>query len=127
MKKTAALLLLSVAFLAACPGPDASSDTASGQLLFEAAGRLENDNINEASGLARSQREPGVLWTMNDSGKPLLYAIGKDGGERILRCIGGPSCVAKNRYGIVEELPLSWAAFIQALSNNQSQGVQSNG
>lgn len=56
------------------------------------------------------------------------HAIGKDGGERILRCVGGPSCIAKNRYGIVEELPLSWAAFVQALSNNQpNEGAVTNG
>lgn len=55
------------------------------------------------------------------------FAIGKDGGERVLRCIGGPSCVAKNRYGITQELPLSWAAFIQAMSNNQPQGANPNG
>lgn len=55
------------------------------------------------------------------------HAIGSAGGERILRCVGGPSCVAKNRYGITEELPLSWAAFIQALTNNQPQGAESNG
>jgi hypothetical protein len=46
------------------------------------------------------------------------HAIGKGGGERILRCVGGPSCVAKNRYGITDELPLSWAAFMNALSSN---------
>ena len=45
--------------------------------------------------------------------RTIAHAIGKDGGERILRCVGGPSCVAKNRYGITEELPLSWAAFMQ--------------
>ncbi len=50
--------------------------------------------------------------------RTIAHAIGKDGGERILRCVGGPSCVAKNRYGIVEELPLSWAAFMAALTNN---------
>jgi hypothetical protein len=55
------------------------------------------------------------------------HAIGAGGGERILRCVGGPSCVAKNRYGITEELPLSWPAFIEALSNHQPQGTQSNG
>ena len=38
-----------------------------------------------------------------------------------------PSCVAKNRYGITEELPLSWAAFIQAMSNNQQQGANTDG
>jgi hypothetical protein len=57
--------------------------------------------------------------------RTIAHAIGKGGGERILRCVGGPSCVAKNRYGIVEELPLSWAAFVQAIS--QSQGTHSNG
>jgi hypothetical protein len=57
--------------------------------------------------------------------RTIAHAIGKGGGERILRCVGGPSCVAKNRYGIVDELPLSWAAFVQAIT--QSQGTQTNG
>jgi len=34
----------------------------------EVTGRLENPAIREASGLARSQREPGVLWVINDGG-----------------------------------------------------------
>ena len=59
--------------------------------------------------------------------RTVANAIGKDGGERILRCVGGPSCIAKNRYGIVEELPLSWAAFVTALSQNQTQGVAQHG
>jgi hypothetical protein len=58
--------------------------------------------------------------------RTIAAAIGKDGGERILRCVGGPSCIAKNRYGIAEELPLSWAAFMAALSN-QPQGANPNG
>jgi len=58
--------------------------------------------------------------------RTIANAIGKDGGERILRCVGGPSCIAKNRFGIAEELPLSWAAFMAALSNTQLKG-QSNG
>jgi AAA domain len=49
--------------------------------------------------------------------RTIAHALGKDGGERILRCVGGPSCVAKNRYAITEELPLEWAAFIQAMSD----------
>jgi len=48
--------------------------------------------------------------------RTIAHAIGKDGGDRILRTVGGPSCVAKNRYCLTEELPLSWAAFISALS-----------
>ncbi|MEX0718360.1 MAG: ATP-binding protein [Planctomycetaceae bacterium] len=51
----------------------------------------------------------------------LAFALGKDGGERVIRTIGGPSCVAKNRFGIVEELPLSWAAFVDALSQSETQ------
>jgi len=37
---------------------------------------------------------------------------GKDGGERILRCIGGPSCIAKNRYNLPAELPLDWPTLM---------------
>ncbi len=48
-------------------------------LVFEVAGNLENPKIVEASGLARSQREPGVLWTMNDSGKAILHALDLSG------------------------------------------------
>jgi hypothetical protein len=59
--------------------------------------------------------------------RTIAHAIGRDGGDRILRCVGGPSCVAKNRYGIIEELPLSWPAFITALSNQQNQGEPTNG
>lgn len=55
------------------------------------------------------------------------HAVGGAGGERILRCVGGPGCLAKNRYGITDELPLRWEAFMQALSSNQSQESKSNG
>ncbi len=51
--------------------------------------------------------------------RTLAHAIGKDGGDRVMRAYGCPTCVAKNRYGIAEELPLSWSAFMTALSNNQ--------
>jgi hypothetical protein len=58
--------------------------------------------------------------------RTIAHAIGAAGGERILRCVGGPSCIAKNRFGIAEDLPLSWAAFMAALSASQKEGV-SNG
>ncbi len=48
-------------------------------MQFEVAGRLENPKIDEASGLARSQREDGVLWTINDGGKPRLHVIDTSG------------------------------------------------
>ncbi|GIW80425.1 MAG: hypothetical protein KatS3mg105_2232 [Gemmatales bacterium] len=50
--------------------------------------------------------------------RTIAQPIGSGGGERLLRCVGGPGCVAKNRYGIAEELPLSWQAFVNALSHH---------
>ncbi len=59
--------------------------------------------------------------------RTIAHAIGAGGGERILRCVGGPTAVAKNRFGITEDLPLSWAAFMQAMSNHQTEGATANG
>jgi hypothetical protein len=59
--------------------------------------------------------------------RTIANPIGRDGGERILRCVGGPSCIAKNRFNIAEELPLSWAAFMAALSNHHSEGAKQHG
>ena len=66
--------ILPLLLLAGC-----SSAEQPATLHFEVAGRLEDKRIVEASGLARSQRKPGLLWTMNDSGKPLLYALDTQG------------------------------------------------
>ena len=43
-------------------------------------GRPLPAGVHEASGVAVSRRHDGVLWTHNDSGDPLLYAVGSDGG-----------------------------------------------
>lgn len=48
--------------------------------------------------------------------RTIAAGLGKDGGERILRTVGSPACVAKNRFGLPAELPLSWPALMQALS-----------
>ena len=58
--------------------------------------------------------------------RTIAHALGAGGGERILRCVGGPSCVAKNRYSITEELPLEWAAFVEAMSP-KPQGTKQDG
>jgi hypothetical protein len=50
--------------------------------------------------------------------RTIASGLGKDGGERILRCVGSPACVAKNRYGLPAELPLSWPALMQAMDTN---------
>ncbi len=61
--------------------------------------------------------------------RTIAVGIGKDGGERILRTVGGPSCVAKNRYGLPAELPLSWPALLAALvgKDMEQKGAESNG
>ena len=53
--------------------------------------------------------------------RTIAVGVGKDGGERIIRTVGGPSCVAKNRYGLPFEIPLIWDAFIETMSNSQSE------
>ena len=45
--------------------------------------------------------------------------IGADGGERVIRTVGSPACIAKNRFGLPGEIPLSWAAFINAYQKVQ--------
>jgi len=59
--------------------------------------------------------------------RSIAKEIGNAGGERILRCVGGPSCIAKNRYGIDEEIDLSWTAFINALSSTKPSTGENNG
>lgn len=63
--------------LAAC-----SAETAEPRL--ELVDRIDIDEVDEASGLARSQRKPGVFWVHNDDGKPRVYAI-SDAGKRVGR------------------------------------------
>ena len=46
--------------------------------------------------------------------RAIATAIGADGGERILRTVGSPACIAKNRFNLPSEIPLSWQAFIDA-------------
>lgn len=66
--------------MAACTPPDATPSTI--------AGALQNAKIDEASGLARSQRHDNVFWVVNDDGPSVLYAIdgtGKDLGRVTIR------------------------------------------
>ncbi|HNP63259.1 MAG TPA: hypothetical protein PKH39_04945 [Woeseiaceae bacterium] len=52
-------------------------------LAFEVSGRLEDPDILEASGLARSHREPGLLWVINDNGaKEIVHALDTRGNRR---------------------------------------------
>jgi hypothetical protein len=58
--------------------------------------------------------------------RTIAAGLGKDGGERVLRTVGSPACVAKNRYDLPAELPLSWPALMQALSHDPQPIAQPN-
>jgi len=45
-----------------------------------------------------------------------------DQNERILRTVGGPHCVAKNRYRLPSQIPLSWPAVLVGLSQPRQEG-----
>jgi len=49
--------------------------------------------------------------------RTIAAPVGTDGGERILRTVGGPACVAKNRFNLPSELPLNWTAFMAAMTD----------
>ncbi len=46
----------------------------------------------------------------------------RDGGDRILRCVGSPACVAKNRYNLPAECPLSWNDLMNHISAGMNAG-----
>lgn len=52
--------------------------------------------------------------------RTIAAGLGKDGGERVIRTVGSPACVAKNRYDLPAELPLSWPALMQAMSTTHA-------
>ncbi len=60
--------------------------------------------------------------------RAIAAAIGAAGGERILRTTGGPACVAKNRYRLKPEIPLSWDAIVGGIlgSNNDVTNLITN-
>lgn len=73
------LLILLPVLLAACGDIDGAPERES---IVQVTGRLDYRPLDEASGLARSLRDPELLWAINDDGPPLLYGIGLDGSKR---------------------------------------------
>jgi hypothetical protein len=45
----------------------------------------------------------------------IAHALGANGGERVLRLVRTPAYLAGNRYGITQDVPLSWEAFVAAM------------
>lgn len=83
--------------------------------LHKHAGALINEWCDAVLFATRKMRTQSEDAGFNRK-RTVAHAIGKDGGERIMRAYGSPSCVAKNRYGIAEEMPLSWNAFVDAVA-----------
>ncbi len=78
--------VLSAALLGAC----GASAPFAGDGIVEVL--LDNPEINESSGLARSQRRDDLLWTLNDSGgATAVYGITRDGRHvATLQLVGMP-------------------------------------
>ena len=55
------------------------------------------------------------------------HAIGKEGGERILRTIASPSCLAKNRYGLAELIPMNWQSVMEGITQATQRKEKTNG
>jgi len=72
--------LLAFLCLAMVPSIDARAVACPGFRAGVSAGTVSDPGVVEASGLAASRRNPGVLWVHNDSGNTVeLFAVGSDG------------------------------------------------
>ena len=71
-------LIIPLCLLAGCGQPPTESVEPATPFI-EVTGELENKNLDEASGLARSYREPGTFWSANDDGKAVIYALDTTG------------------------------------------------
>ena len=76
------LLSLIVPLLVACAPPATNTETrdASG-LSIRNVGVLEERDLDEASGLARSGRDVNVMWVINDDGPSEIHAIDSTGAD----------------------------------------------
>ena len=80
--RTLSILLI---LICGCSSEESGPPAGSIPVTLTMAGKLQDKDISEASGLAASQRSANVLWTHNDSGaKARLYAIDLNG-----RSVGG--------------------------------------
>ncbi len=84
------LLICAPLLLAAC---SAGSDDARPASLIQVVGHIENKDLNEASGLARSNHKSNVYWAVNDDGPAAIHALDASGANLGLVHIAG----AKNR------------------------------
>lgn len=60
------------------------------------------------------------------SERAIAAPVGSEGGERVLRTIGNAAVIAKNRYGIPEEIPLDFSIVMNYISKNINSNTQEN-
>ena len=70
--------------------------------------------IHKAAAALVSEWVDAVLLATRELGA----SRGSKGGDRILRTVGSPSCVAKNRYALPEILPFEWDALKMAMTES---------
>jgi hypothetical protein len=75
-------------------------------------------DIQEASGLAVSRRIPGILWTHNDSGQPLVYAVDSTGQVRARVRVTGASVDDWEDIGVAS-CPQGSCLFIADIGDNK--------
>ena len=71
------------------------------------------DAVMFATRKIRVQTEEGGFGKSRSTAVP----VGREeGGDRILRTVGGPACIAGNRYGLPDEIKLDWNEFVKHLT-----------
>jgi hypothetical protein len=76
------LVLLAWMLPACVDGTPASAERAAAAICTAAGASKPLNGLPEASGAALSRRTPGVIWSHNDSGQPVVHAIDTSGVAR---------------------------------------------
>ncbi len=74
--------ILVLLVFAGCGGPAADQSADDTSPVREVVGSIESKRLDESSGLARSHRDPGLFWSMNDDGPAEIFALGPNGEKR---------------------------------------------
>lgn len=85
-------------------------------LRVETRGPIESSAILEASGLAASHRHRGVVWTHNDSGDTVLFAVGPDGED-----LGRSAVPAVDGFDIEGMALVDEVVYLADIGDNDTQ------
>ena len=101
--------------LAGCDQPGALPDT-------QIAGLMLDGQLDEVSGIAASQREDGLLWAIDDSGKPAnLYAISHRGNRLATFKIEG---VEKTDWEDIASFELDGKPYLLIADTGDNGGIR---